>query len=236
VPLINTYSFTSQGPRPTNQDCILLEQIPDLGLLCCVADGVGGNQGGETASKLAVGVFFEHVSNKQDNLKDCATEAHHIILQQAALDEKLLGMATTVASILVKGTELKGVNCGDSRVYLLRDNGLKQLSKDHTEVAKLLESGKLTKETAIDYPRKHILDSALGGHKALQIEEFSFELKDKDRVILITDGVYSVISKKEIRDLSLANNNLDDFCSAVINAVINRKTSDNFSLIAIEIK
>ncbi|MDE8559110.1 PP2C family protein-serine/threonine phosphatase [Pantoea vagans] len=233
--MINIYSYTSEGPRSTNQDCILHTQIPDRGLLCCVADGVGGNQGGEIASKLATEVFERELTKPEVTLHDCAMIAHHDILKKASADGKLLGMATTVTAVLINGYSLAGINCGDSRTYLLRDNGLMQLSQDHSEVARLLASGKLTKESAVDYPRRHILESALGAHKPLTIQEFKYDLKDRDRIILISDGVYSVLSKKELRDLSVSNEAIEDFGEQVIKSVIAKKTADNFSILIVEI-
>lgn len=235
LPLLNIYSHTSEGPRTTNQDCILHMQIPDRGLLCCVADGVGGNQGGETASKLATMVFERELRKKDVTLHDCAIIAHHDVLAMAASDENLLGMATTVTAVLIKEYSLTGINCGDSRTYVLRGNGLKQLSTDHSEVARLLEAGKLTKETALDYPRKNILDSAIGAHKPLIIQDFNFNLREKDRVILISDGVYSVISKKEIRDLSIMNKDINTFGEELVKLVVARKTGDNFSVVIVEV-
>lgn len=233
--MINIYSHTSKGPRLSNQDCILHEQIPDRGLLCCVADGVGGNKGGETASKIAIEIFERELRRADICLSECVEIAHHEVLAQAASDETLSGMATTITSVLINGYNLKGVNCGDSRTYVLRGNGLKQLSIDHSEVARLVAMGKLSKEDAIDYPRKNILDSAIGAHKPIQIQSFEFQLLENDRIILMSDGIYSVIAKKDFRDLSLRHTDLKDLGESIINLAVERKTSDNYSLIIVQV-
>lgn len=231
----NIYSHTSKGPRFSNQDCILHTQIPDRGLLCCVADGVGGNRGGEIASKLAVEVFERELRHTNVALSECVDIAHHEVLTQAASDETLLGMATTITSVLINEYNLEGVNCGDSRTYVLRGNGLKQLSVDHSEVARLLASGKLTKEAAVDYPRKNILDSAIGAHKPIQIQTFEFELQKNDRIVLMSDGIYSVVSKQDFRNLSLKNSTVKGLGESIVKLAEERNTADNFSLIIVEV-
>ncbi|CAI0929247.1 Serine/threonine phosphatase stp [Serratia liquefaciens] len=234
--MINLYSYTSQGPRPTNQDSILAQDIAGCGLLCCVADGVGGNQGGEVASKLALDVVLETLKNSnKTTLSEAFQTAHEKILAKANSDDSVRGMATTITAIVLEGSKLSGANCGDSRTYLLRGNGIQQLSKDHSEVARLLSTGKLTKETAVDYPRKNILDSALGAHKPLQIHEYESVLEPGDRVVLVSDGVSSVISKKDFRDISKRFPILTDFGSYLINLVNERETKDNYSLVMIEV-
>jgi serine/threonine protein phosphatase PrpC len=233
--LINIYAHSSKGPRATNQDYILHTQIPDRGLLCCVADGVGGNQGGETASRLAVDTFHNHLKDNKLSLNDCIYKAHAEVLEKASTDESLLGMATTLTAVVIDGYTLSGINCGDSRTYILRGNGLKQLSVDHSEVARLLKNGKLSKEEALDYPRKNVLDSAIGTHKPLQVQTFNFTLEPKDRVILMSDGVYSVVTKKDFRDLSKKFTSASKFGDEIISTAERRKTNDNYSIIIIDI-
>ncbi len=235
--MISQYKYTSQGPRTTNQDAILVEHMPGSGLLCCVADGVGGNQGGETASHLALKVISETIrdGNGVITVAESIKVAHDAILNAAKNDELLTGMASTVTVVLLNNEQLYGANCGDSRTYLLRGNGIKQLSCDHSEVARLLRNGKLTKQDAIDYPRKNILDSALGAQKNLQIHEFEINCLPGDRIALLSDGISSVVSKKDFRDLSKQHNSLEDFGKSLINLVKERETKDNYSLIVLEV-
>ena len=237
MPLINHYSYTSPGPRTSNQDAILVEQLPLKGFLCCVADGVGGNQGGETASNLAIQVIAETMRNNNGStLSDAIKFAHEKILIAGAADNFLSGMATTITTVLLQDGKLHGANCGDSRTYLLRGNGIKQLSYDHSEVARLLRSGKLTKEAAVDYPRKNILDSALGAKKELQIHEFEIDAQLGDRVVLLSDGVSSVVSKKDFRDLSKEHSSVNAYGECLMDLVEKRETKDNYSIIILEVQ
>ncbi|WP_164708193.1 PP2C family protein-serine/threonine phosphatase, partial [Pseudomonas viridiflava] len=167
-------------------------------------------------------------------LTACLENAHRSISEKAALDPTLHGMATTFTAIHWDGHVLKGVHTGDSRAYLLRGKGLKQLTKDHTEVARLVAEGKISKEDSVHYPRKNVLTSALGTHKNLLIDEFSFEVQKGDRLLLITDGIYGVITKKCLVDLSLAHTHFTEFCEDVLRQVDNSAATDNFTLVGLE--
>lgn len=226
------FAFSDKGPRTNNQDSYCVE-TKGIETIASVADGVGGNQGGEIASKLAVDSFKESFAARL-GLTACLENAHRSISEKAALDPTLHGMATTFTAIHWDGHALKGVHTGDSRAYLLRGNGLKQLTKDHTEVARLVAEGKISKEDSVHYPRKNVLTSALGTHKNLLIDEFSFEVQTGDRLLLITDGIYGVVTKKCLVNLSLAHTDFIEFCEDVLRQVNNFTATDNFTLVGLE--
>jgi serine/threonine protein phosphatase PrpC len=230
-----SFSYSSEGPRPNNQDYVLIKLIPDLGLLLCVADGVGGNNGGEVASSMAITTFLESLEDKRFSMIDAMIAAHKKILETAQQDKLLAGMATTFTAVLIKNNFLSAVHSGDSRAYLLRGNGIKQMSTDHSEVARLLRNGKIEKEDVFDYPRRNVLYSALGSHRELVIDEFSFELYRGDRVVLVTDGFYEAISKKMFRDVSLVSKDIQQFGNELVKLVELEGTSDNYTIAATEI-
>lgn len=229
---MQTFSFSDKGSRSNNQDFYCLETISDA-LVAVVADGVGGNNGGEIASQTAVESIKNGVGNG-DTLSDSLIRAHHELLERASVETELFGMATTLTATVYRDGLITGVHCGDSRAYILRGSGLKQLTNDHTEVARLLSEGKLTKEEAVTYPRKNILASAVGTHKELIHQPFTFEIFAKDRLLLLTDGVHGEITKKEICDLSVGEPDLTEFCKKVIARVTELGPSDNYTLLGIE--
>lgn len=226
------FAFSDKGPRANNQDSYCVE-TKGIETIASVADGVGGNQGGEIASKLAVDSFKKSFAAGLQ-LTACLETAHRDISEQAALDQTLHGMATTFTAIHWNGGILKGVHTGDSRAYLLRGLGLKQLTKDHTEVARLIAEGKISKKDSVHYPRKNVLTSALGTHKDLLIDEFSSEVETGDRLLLITDGVYGVVTKKTLVTLSLENPDFIVFCEKIIRKVCDATATDNFTLVGLE--
>lgn len=226
------FAFSDKGPRTNNQDSYCVE-TKGIETIASVADGVGGNQGGEIASRLAVDSFKKSFAAGLQ-LTACLETAHRSISEQAALDPALHGMATTFTAVHWDGRVLKGVHTGDSRAYLLRGLGLKQLTIDHTEVARLVAEGKISKEDSVHYPRKNVLTSALGTHKNLLIDEFSFEMEPGDRLLLITDGVYGVVTKKFLVGLSLVHSDFIEFCEEIIRKVNDVTATDNFTLVGLE--
>ncbi len=229
---MQAFSFSDKGPRPVNQDSHELK-VTDGRVFAAIADGVGGNNGGETASSYVIGEMLRCFEAGRP-LDQGLLSAHEGLLTLASASPELSGMATTLTAITSFGTTLTGVHSGDSRAYILRGNGLRQLTEDHTEVARLLAEGKLTKQDAANYPRKNVLTSAVGTHKQFELQRFEFELRQKDRVVLLTDGVYSTISKQMICTLSKANANVDDFGYAILDRVEEVGTADNFTLIIVE--
>lgn len=229
------FSYTSSGPRNNNQDYFYVEEIDGLGTLYCVADGVGGNNGGEVASKFAIENFILNLKELNGSLYEAMYKTHQSLIIKASTTPELEGMATTFTALLISQNNLTGVHTGDSRAYILRRNGIKQLTRDHTEVAKLVEENQITKEQAINYPRKNVLYSALGSQKELIIDKFEFELEKNDRVLLLTDGFYSKISKLIFRDLSLSSKTINELGEKSVLFVQNSKPDDNYTILALEV-
>lgn len=231
---MKTFLYTSKGPRPNNQDSVLVSEIDGVGLLLCVADGVGGNNGGEVASKTAVDSFYDQIVDGETSMEAAVEDVHKKIRSISDSHPELSGMATTFTAALIKEDELHGVHCGDSRLYVLRGNGLKQLSQDHSEVARYIREGKLTKEEALVYPRKNIIYSALGSQRELVIDSFDFSLRKKDRIMLLTDGVSNFISKKTIRDLSVATDDVSELGNNILSCINNSNVNDNYTFVIAE--
>lgn len=231
---MHVFTFSDPGPRTENQDSICVEdRLPRL--LAAVADGVGGNNGGKFASTFAieslVAAFEAGVP-----LAKSAHDAHEQILNHSATNPALAGMATTLTAVEIAEGIVTGVHCGDSRAYILRGHGLKQLTADHTEVAQHIASGRITKEEALTYPRRNVLTSALGISRGFVLQNFSFELEPNDRLLLMSDGVYSLFSKKEIQTASAVQQDLNAFCTSLIADVKLRQPKDNFSLIGLQVE
>jgi PPM family protein phosphatase len=229
---VQTFSFSDKGPRPINQDCHELK-VTGGRVFAAIADGVGGNNGGETASSYVIGEMLRCFEAGRP-LNEGLQSAHEGLLALASANPELSGMATTLTAVASFDTKIAGVHSGDSRAYILRGNGLRQLTEDHTEVAKLLAEGKLSKQDAVNYPRKNVLTSAVGTHKQFLLQSFEFALEPNDRLVLLTDGVYSVVSKQMICAFSKANANVDDFGYAILNSIDEIGTTDNFTVVIVQ--
>lgn len=230
---MNVFGQTDKGPREQNQDFYLTDSFSDR-LYLVVADGVGGNKSGEIASKAACEFFMAAIKSGMSP-SEAITFSHEGVLNLAAENNDMNGMATTLTCAIIDSGKVQGVHCGDSRLYLLRGNGLKQVTNDHSEVAKLLLSGKITKLEASTYPRKNVLYSAVGTMGEFIYQEFEFLVERGDRVLLMTDGVYSVVSKKELRDLSMVCDDFSSYFYAVLKSVVGGGTKDNYTLLGVQI-
>lgn len=228
------FSLTDPGPRAENQDCICIEKT-EHGTLAAVADGVGGNNGGQYASSYTIDSLVAGFRDKAE-LAVSIEHIHTDLLERASSSPDLLGMATTLTATTINGLSLRGVHVGDSRAYILRRHGLKQLSRDHTEVADLLALGRITKDQAATYPRKNILSNAIGIPKGFKFQVFNFDLQAGDRILLLTDGIYSLLPKWEIQRHSAATPHFQTFCEGLVALVRDRKPTDNFSLVGIEME
>ncbi|WP_281719261.1 PP2C family protein-serine/threonine phosphatase [Pandoraea apista] len=226
------FSFSDKGPRLENQDSFCAERVGKQ-ILLGVADGVGGNNGGEIASRFAIETLISGVTDGL-SVSECADMAHEGILQMALDSIELRGMATTLTAVACDNYIVTGVHCGDSRAYILRGNGVKQLTTDHTEAARLLADGKITKSEYASYPRKNVLVSALGTHREFLKETFTFQCQAGDRLLLLSDGIYAEFSKRELQSRSASRNDFEQFFEEIIVDMRERGPKDNYTLVGLE--
>jgi len=230
-------NICEQGPRKNNQDAADFRVIGNK-VIACVADGVGGSNSGEVASSLAVKKFMKSADafDTTADLKTYATQIHEQIITEAKQDPNTVGMATTFTGCVINSSILQGVHLGDSRLCILRGNGIKQLTEVHTELRRLLDQNLINEEDAANYPRKNLLESALGIAGPPIIQTFEFSVETGDRIILTTDGVHDIVTKKELRDASIMTGTSTDFSKAIHDLVISQIPKGNYTLLAVSIK
>lgn len=233
--MINISSFSHFGKNGLNQDAILIKQYADISLLA-IADGMGGAYGGSIAANIAlmtVSDLFE-----EDQKITMKSLFHSVQLKFQEVSQKLpefKKMATTLTICILDSKKAIVGHVGDTRIYHLRDNGIKYRTKDQTEVQKLLDEGVLTKVTADSYPRKNILLSVMSAYREYELYEIEFEIKKHDRVVLLTDGVYNVLKNLALfRDLSI-NKDISSFASEVKQLIEEIGVVDDYSAIFSEI-
>jgi serine/threonine protein phosphatase PrpC len=229
-------TLTKAGPRKINEDTIGVWTLNPERLYAVVADGLGGMGGGSRASKLAIELLEKDLSEdgiSQDTMIRSAKYIHENILEAQASEPSFKNMATTLTAVSLFRNHMTGVHCGDTRASIARGRGIKRLTVDHSEGERLFRAGKLTKEELFEYPRKHILDSALGIHKPPEIEGFSFVLQSGDKIFLTTDGVHQKVLLQELREVSLKYNDPGLLVEEVGALIETRKPDDNYSMVAI---
>jgi PPM family protein phosphatase len=230
-------SLTDIGlKRADNEDSLGIFEIED-GILAIVCDGLGGNKAGDVASQLSVNKVYDYFkSSKQEDylerIKYSILEANNSILKKAASSNNFRGMATTIEVLFLKNNHAYCGHVGDSRVYCLLNGKLKQLTKDHSLVQKLLDEGVLTLQEAENHPNKNIIMRALGDNSPVEIDLCTTDFNENDDYLffLCTDGVTSVIRDIE---LEIILSNYDRIKKTLSEMIEERGAPDNFSFVVI---
>ncbi len=200
--------------RPSNQDAYAVEplDLPGGGALLIVADGMGGYDGGEVASRLAVDTVKTSVltglpswlanGGLASGLHEAVCAANRVILQAQVDRPDISSMGTTVTAVLVHGERLLVCHVGDSKAFLIGSGEGRQITSDHNVPGELLLSGHLTAEQAAVHPQRHVLTRALGVEDSLPVEQLELQWRAGDLLLLCTDGLSNLVSLPEIQSLA----------------------------------
>jgi len=198
-------ALTDRGlKRPTNQDRVLAQELPNESILLAVADGVGGIEGGETASAEAIEALLTELANAPDDEPTAAlarafSVANERVRARAGERPELEGMASTLAAALVRGNTAWVANAGDSRVYRVHKAQLQQLTMDHTWVAEQLRAGRLTDEEAKRSAFRNVITRGIGIANAVEPDIVGpVTLEKGDVLLLCSDGLYRAVSDAQI--------------------------------------
>jgi protein phosphatase len=202
-------ALTDPGPRPANEDAwaVLTPREADescqVGMVCLVVDGVGGQNGGERASHLAVETvdrvyFADRQPDREAALWSALQEASASVHREGMATPHLAGMATTVVAALVRGLDIDLLWAGDSRGYLIRSSDVRRLTDDHTLVAELVREGRLTAEEAAVHAERHVITRSIGGAPSVELGRTGVRIGPGDAVLLCSDGLTDVLSDTEI--------------------------------------
>jgi serine/threonine protein phosphatase PrpC len=205
--------------------------------LFAVADGMGGAQAGEVASRIAAGTFERRgqVSAEEPaegQLEQLAQAANREIHQLAQQDSSRAGMGTTLTSALVRGDEVSFGHVGDSRAYVLRGGQLKRLTKDHSLVEELRRQGRLTEEEAEEHPQRSIITRALGPEPSVNVDTMTFTAKDGDVFLLCSDGLTTMVSDDEIQQILVEARSLRSAVNKLVEAANRGGGRDNITAVA----
>jgi protein phosphatase len=243
-PGLEIASLTDVGcQRDNNEDSYTYWEPEDnaafarLGRLAIVADGMGGTEGGQHASRIAVDTVLEEYSNSnsaddpQRRLESAFAEANHRVQEQASANPSLRGMGTTLTAFAIVGDHLHYAHVGDSRLYLLRSSELRLVTHDHSLVARLVESGILRREDAENHPQKHVLTAAVGVSDGIQpdVPVEPLILCSGDILLLCTDGLWGQMSDVEMAGV-LASKPPMAACNALVELAKKRGGPDNITL------
>ena len=225
--------------RSGNEDSALTSSS-----LLAVADGMGGHAGGEVASQIAIKTLASMVpvltasDIDTDSIEDLLLNSLHTIdgeISRVASDEiELRGMGTTLTALLIRGDRVALLHVGDSRCYRLRGNTFEQLTHDHTVLQELLDSGTISMSEAADHPQRSMLTQVLMGEGSVAPVLMVYEVNSKDRFLLCSDGLSSVLTEKEIKSL-LKKSNRDEAVEALVEATYINGAPDNVTVVVADV-
>jgi serine/threonine protein phosphatase PrpC len=216
--------------RRRNEDSFVREPP-----LFAVADGMGGAQAGEVASRLAAAAFREFheadVLDAEERVTAIIQEANRRIYERARSDAQASGMGTTITAALVSGGSVAIGHVGDSRAYRLREGKLEQLTEDHSLVADLVRSGRLTPQEADAHPQRSVITRALGTDLEVDVDTFTVEAVANDIFVLCSDGLTTMVDDVEIAKTVANADSLEHATKALVKAANRAGGEDNVTVV-----
>jgi protein phosphatase len=229
------YAMTDTGrQRRANEDAMLARSP-----LFVVADGMGGAQAGEVASRIAIEYFqpgLDDAAQPESALAGIARAANTRIHELSHSNAEQAGMGTTLTAVYVGEHDVAIAHVGDSRAYCLRAGELLRLTDDHSLVDELLRQGKLTPEEAVEHPQRSVITRALGPEGSVEVDTRSFQARAGDVYLLCSDGLTTMLSEERIRELLLANPRLRDAGEALISAANDAGGRDNITVVLLRLE
>ncbi len=240
--MLKTFSITNIGrKRKLNQDFVYTSEQPvgNLPNLFLVADGMGGHNAGDYASKVTVETIVEEVGASQETertriLEEAIQAANRLIYARASQSADLEGMGTTLVAATCQGSSLCVANVGDSRLYVANRKEIRQITKDHSWVEEMVRRGGLGREEAKNHPDKNIITRAVGVDAAVKVDFFSVQLKEGDLILMCTDGLTNMLEDEEIRMILDGARDIVEKAEALVAAANEHGGRDNISVILIE--
>ncbi|USB34613.1 Stp1/IreP family PP2C-type Ser/Thr phosphatase [Paenibacillus sp. YPG26] len=244
--MINTVYVSDVGHvRSVNEDSSWVANLEQGFTLGIVADGMGGHQAGDTASRLAVETIVSDLQSlpratspelRREALRKAILHANEVVFQTASASVEYHNMGTTVVAILMDRREGIIGHIGDSRAYLFRQGNITQLTEDHTLVNELVKSRQISEEEAYNHPRRNVITRALGTDAKVDVDLIHVALKEGDILLLCSDGLSSYVSKhKMAQTVGLPNVSLKDRADHLLQLALDVGGEDNITVALFEI-
>ena len=239
---MKTFSLTDIGRvRETNQDYVYTSESPvgNLPNLFIVADGMGGHNAGDFASKYTVEQivsYIEHapMKNPVDLIRGALNKTNAGLMAMAKSEERFSGMGTTAVIATIVDDCLHVANIGDSRLYLLRDE-LEQITKDHSLVQEMVRMGEMQPSEAKSHPDKNIITRAVGAFEDLEIDFFEQQVHSGDVILMCTDGLSNMVDDTDMRQILQTGRDVVEKVQHLAEAANRAGGKDNITVAVIEI-
>ena len=242
---MKAFALTNMGVRRnTNQDYAYVSEqnVGNLPNILIVADGMGGHKAGEVASELAVNAVLESI--KQNGSKDKITiieeaiaKANEKVLNMATSDEKFKGMGTTLVVATLENDILYVANVGDSRLYLIDNDDIRQITRDHSLVQEMVSLGELDKESDRTHARKNVITRAIGVNEKIIADFFEVDISENTKILLCSDGLSNMVEDSQINDIvkECAGKTLEDTVHKLIDIANENGGLDNIAVVLAQV-
>ncbi len=244
-------AFTDKGKmREINEDNYFIcgfdnEYENETGYII-IADGMGGHNAGEVASQIAIDEIRQYISQRyhqaisdeeiQNMMHESFVKANTVIFNSSNENEQCTGMGTTAILCVIKSHKLYIAHVGDSRVYIIRNKKINQITIDHSIVEELVNSGTITREEAENHPQKNVITRALGAEEQTEIDVDFHSLEDKDILLLCTDGLTNMLTNEEILSEFSKDENLQLTIEKLVKLANDKGGLDNITAIALKLQ
>ena len=240
--MLKTFSITDIGKRrKLNQDYVYTSEMPvgHLANLFLVADGMGGHNAGDYASRYTIETIVDEISKSNDEspvfvLEKAITRANSLIRQKSEEETELNGMGTTVVAATIEGNKLCVANVGDSRLYIINNREIRQITRDHSLVEEMVRMGGLKREMARNHPDKNIITRAIGALDDVDVDFFEVRLNKGDTILMCSDGLSNMIEDEEIRMIMQGQRDIVEKAESLVKAANNNGGKDNIAVVLVE--
>lgn len=239
---MKSYSITDVGQKRTvNQDFVFTSETPvgNLPNLFVVADGMGGHKAGDFASSYAVEILLSTIredenSNPVKIIRAAIENANTQLLREASDNEAMSGMGTTMVLVTIVGHYAYVANVGDSRLYLIDENKISQITKDHSLVEEMVRMGEISRDDARNHPDKNIITRALGAGRDVDVDFFDIRLTPGDILLLCSDGLSNMVTDEDIRQVILTSETLEEAGRRLVSMANDNGGRDNIAVVLVE--
>ena len=225
-----------------NQDYVFAsgEPVGNLDNLFIVADGMGGHNAGDLASRYTVGTMTDYIEGAEDErpvalLAEAIHTANDVVVQKAKSDINLNGMGTTVVAATIQDDYLYVANVGDSRLYLI-DDEIEQITRDHSLVEEMVRLGQLGREEARSHPDRNVITRAIGVRTPVKIDFFDVKLERGDIILLCSDGLTNMVEDYDILRIVRKSSSLKEAANKLVNEANKNGGKDNISVVLAEFR
>lgn len=231
-------SLSVKGLRQQNEDSCFIRFTDGLPLIAAVADGMGGHAAGEIASNICISTLDfatrENSEQPQNMLSEAFYMANDKVLEESKTDISKKGMGSTLVAAVLFSDHFITANVGDSRLYLINDEGIHQITFDHSYVQELLRAGVITPERARNHPNRNFITRCMGSSVDFEPDVFYTPWDIGDKILLCSDGLSGALSDEDILSVVTASTSLEECCQSLVENAMRAGSTDNITVVIVQ--